>query len=425
VAFLLVDAGAAVKGHVRVEGSKNATLPMMAASILVDEPVILQNACHANDIVEMARLLESLGKRIAFSKDSLRITGEVSSDASIDSRQASKIRYSLLLLGSMLAKTGQTKIPLPGGCRIGLRKFDIHLDGLSRLGARFQPFDGWISGSTSGLKGTDIALRFPTMTGTENLLLAATLARGRTRIFNACVDPEISDFIAFLNSMGARIRRSGSTIEVEGVNELGGSAYEVMGDRVEAITYVAAAGVSRGSVTISGVRTAHFQAVAQKLREIGFRIFESGGRVEFEAPDRAEGFEAVARSDPLIHSDFQPFLTVIASLAKARSVITDLLFDNRFAYVPELRKMGARIRIRQSHSLLPNGKKAKYAIVDGVERLHGAKMTATDLRGGASLVVAAVGAEGRSLVGNIEEIERGYYRLDEKLSGLGARIRKI
>lgn len=419
MAFFRIIGGTPLHGTVRASGSKNAVLPMMAASLLAEGPVRLQGVPWLADVDTLALVLSDLGVAVTrASEDGLLLETVDPSPIRARYELVRRMRASFCVLGPLLARRGKAVVSLPGGCNIGDRPVDLHLEGLAALGARLRLKRGYVVAEAERLRGTTIDLSGPggsTVTGTANVLSAAVLARGTTTITGAAREPEIVDLGSFLVSMGARIAGLGtSTIRITGVEQLGGTTYRVIPDRIEAATLLLAAAITGGSATVSGVVPEHLAGVLEKLRAAGSQIELGPSQVTITANGRPRPIDVVARPFPGIPTDVQAQWTALLSLARGRSTVRDEVFARRFMHIAELNRMGAQIEHHDS-----------AAVVTGVERLSGAGVTASDLRASAALVLAGLAAEGRTTVRHIHHLDRGYERLDEKLGQLGARIERV
>lgn len=410
---LLITGGRRLDGTIELSGAKNAALPILVGSLLSRDIVTLRNIPRSmEDIQVMLEIMEHIGATIT---EKICIDPTNISEWEVPGNLGSRIRYTLLMLGCLLARFGKVKIPIPGGCSIGERKFDIHIDGLRALGAHIEMKGDSIEGEIARFKGTDFRLRLPSTGGTENLVLAACLAEGHTTLRNAHTRPEVLDFINFLNSMGAKISVPiDGRIEIDGVKRLHGTEYTVMGGRDEAITYMAAAGVTHGNIYIKHADIGNIEYAVAAFRRAGLRISNTNDGVHVSSPDELRPTDVITGPYPGINSDMQPFFAVLATQAEGTSRITDTRFEDRFQYVSELSKMGARIEMDGNTS-----------IVRGKVRLNGAKIKATDLRAGGALVVAALTAEGETEVTNVYQIDRGYEHIETKLVKLGADIERV
>ncbi|MBX5476127.1 MAG: UDP-N-acetylglucosamine 1-carboxyvinyltransferase [Clostridia bacterium] len=413
---IVIRGGYRLGGSVRVSAAKNAVLPILAATLLTADECRIRDIPEIQDVLTMNRLIELLGTEIRRDEDEwIFRTPEVrTSEASYD--LVRMMRASILVMGPLLARTGQAVAGLPGGCAIGVRPIDLHLKGFAALGAEISLAHGRVQASVRGrLRGAHIYLDYPSVTATENILMAAVLADGTTTIENAAEEPEVVDLANFLNSMGARVSGAGTRlVRVEGVRELHGTAYTPIPDRIEAGTFLVAAAVTGGWVALENVVPDHLAAVIAKLREAGVAVETEGDRVLAEGPARPLATNVKTLPYPGFPTDMQaPFMSLL-TIAQGTSVITETVFENRFRHVEELKRMGARIDIE-----------GPSAIVHGVERLTGAPVTASDLRAGAALVVAGLVAEGETEIAGVHHIDRGYKDLVERLRTLGANIERV
>ncbi len=413
-----ITGGTPLHGTVRASGSKNAALPMMAASILADGPVRLERVPRVTDVDMLSRVLRRLGMDVAWTADDrllLKTVDPTLVHAHYD--LVRRMRASFCVLGPLLARRGRAVVSLPGGCDIGDRPVDLHLKGLAALGAQLRLERGYVLGRARRLVGTKIHLsgpRGPTVTGTANVLSAAVLAKGESTITGAAVEPEIVDLGSFLGSMGARISGLGtSTLRISGVDQLGSTTYRVIPDRIEVATLLLAAAITRGRATVTGVVPEHLAAVLEMLRAAGSQIEVGADCVTLTAGGPPRPIDITAQPYPGIPTDVQAQFTALAALAPGRSTVGDVVFPNRFMHVAELNRLGARIR-----------RCGSTAIVTGVGHLSGATVTACDLRASAALVLAGLAAEGQTIVRRIQQLDRGYQRLDRKLNRLGAQIER-
>jgi UDP-N-acetylglucosamine 1-carboxyvinyltransferase len=416
---LLIEGGRALAGELRISGAKNAALPILAATLLTDEPVLLANVPHLHDVTTMMELLGSLGAEIVIDAD---LNVEVSC-AHLCSQRASyelvkTMRASFNVLGPLLARYGRAEVSLPGGCAIGARPVDQHLKGLAAMGAEIHVDDGYVIARSAGrLQGARILMDISTVGGTENLLTAATLARGTTLLENAAREPEIVDLGDCLNAMGARIAGHGTdTIVIEGVERLHGCRHRVMPDRIEAGTYLIAAAATGGRVRLTHARPETLESVLLKLGEAGAQVSHGSDWLELDMHGkRPRGVDIRTAPYPAFPTDMQAQFLALNCVAEGTSRVIETVFENRFMHVPELNRLGADVAL--------DGKTT--AIVRGVPQLHGAPVMATDLRASFSLVVAGLVAEGETLVDRIYHIDRGYERIEEKLAQLGARVQRL
>ena len=411
--------GIRLSGTVWAGGSKNAALPILAASILAGEPVCLEGVPRLLDVDTLSTMLDELGLEVIRSAGG-RMRLETVDPAPVRARYelVRRMRASFCVLGPLLARRGRAMVSLPGGCSIGPRPVDLHLAGLAALGADLTVEGGYVVARARRLRGATVRLagpRGPTVTGTANVLSAAVLARGTTTLLGAATEPEIVDLGRFLNRMGARITGLGSaTLRVEGVDELGGAAHRVIPDRIEAGTLLLAAAVTRGGVTVRGAVPEHLGAVLRTLGDAGFEVEASGDRVAIGPGGPPRPFDVAARAYPGIPTDLQAHWIALAALAPGRSTVRDCVFPYRWMHVAELNRLGARIEVRDG-----------TAIVDGVDALRGAHVTASDLRASAALILAGLAARGETVVHGAEHLDRGYERLDRKLAALGAAIERV
>ena len=416
-----ITGGHPVKGRVSVSGAKNSALPCMAAALLTPETVTLHNAPYVRDIITQRRLLEDLGATVLTPE--LR-TYKISA-AHVELFEApydlvKTMRASVLVLGPLVARFGKAKVSLPGGCAIGTRPIDLHLEGLKQLGAQVGLEGGYVVARAprgGRLRGAEVHFEKVTVTGTENLLMAAALAEGRTVLRNAAREPEIEDLAELLNRMGGRVRGAGTeTITVEGVEALGGAEHTIIPDRIEAGTFLVAAAITGGELELKNCRPAHMAAVIGKLREAGVEI-EEVSRSTLRARRSAKGLVArdvVTEPHPKFPTDMQAQYMALMTQAAGRSSVTETIFENRFMHASEMRRMGARIS-EGGHT----------ATVEGPTRLAGARVQASDLRASASLVLAGLAAEGETVIERVYHIDRGYEKIEDKLRAVGARIERV
>ena len=404
-----------LRGSVKVSGAKNAALPILASVILGGGECTVTNVPRVVDVFTMGKLLGMLGaavqadgNRVVMKMDALR-----SSEAPYDLVRT--MRASVVVLGPLLARWGEATVSLPGGCAIGSRPVNLHLAGFEKMGATVTVEHGYIKAKASRLKGARICLDFPTVTGTENLMMAACLADGTTVIENAAKEPEIVDLAAFLVKRGARIAGAGSDlITIEGVKTFRGADHEVIPDRIEAGTYLAAGAMTGGDVSVEDCRPQHLEAVTAKLREAGAEVTEGKESVRIKAPARLKSVDVKTYPYPGFATDMQAQMMALMCVTQGTSVITETVFESRFIHVPELQRMGAEIKVDGSH-----------AVVTGRARLTGAPVMASDLRASAGLVVAGLAAEGETDIARVYHLDRGYERIEEKLRGLGAKIARV
>jgi UDP-N-acetylglucosamine 1-carboxyvinyltransferase len=418
-----IQGGTPLRGVVRTSGAKNAALPCLAASLLTDEPVVLRNLPAVRDIRTTCQVLGSLG--VSVSEDArtwswppeterkLHVHAANLSTVEVPWELMRTMRASSLILGPLVARTGEARVALPGGCAIGARPIDLHIKGLEKLGAEISTEHGNVIARAKRLRGARIYFERITVTGTEDLLMAATLAEGETLLDNAAREPEVEDLANLLVKMGARIEGAGtSTIRVRGVERLRGADHQIIPDRIEAGTFLAAAGITGGDITVEDCEPAHLAAAIEKFRQAGLRI-DSPTPTSLRAtvPGSLRASEMTTAEHPGFPTDMQAQYMALATQAEGISVITENIFENRFMHAPELARMGADIRVEGNR-----------AVVRGRTKLSGAGITASDLRASASLVIAALAASGESLLERVYHIDRGYERIEEKLNSLGARI---
>ena len=417
MAAIEITGGVPLHGEVWISGAKNAVLPILVASLLGDEPSVITNVPHLRDVTTTMELLGRMGAELAVD-ERMRIQ--------IDPRNVNHfeapydlvktMRASILVLGPLVARHGQAVVALPGGCAIGTRPVDLHLHGLRLLGAEVEVRNGNIVARAGRLRGARIVMDLVSVTGTENLMMAATLAEGTTVIENAAQEPEVVDLANFLNAMGARIRGAGTTIiTIEGVERLHGTEYTVLPDRIETGTYLVAAAMTGGKVRAVRARPGDLDAVLDKLSEAGAAISTGTDWIELDMQGRRpRAVDVNTAPYPAFPTDMQAQFTALNAVAEGTSIITETVFENRFMHVQELQRLGANIRL-----------KGNTAVIRGVAQLNGAPIMATDLRASAGLVLAGLVARGQTLVDRVYHIDRGYENIEEKLGQLGARIRRV
>jgi UDP-N-acetylglucosamine 1-carboxyvinyltransferase len=413
---LAIEGGARLSGSVRISGAKNATLPILAGTLLANGPVSVGNVPHLRDITTTVELLGQMGVSVTVDeKMRIEVDSRTITDFAAPYELVKTMRASILVLGPLVARFGRADVSLPGGCAIGLRPVDLHVEGLRAMGARIDVENGYIRARADRLKGAHLNMRVVTVTGTENLMMAACLADGQTIIDNAAREPEIVDLADFLNALGADVQGAGtSRLVINGVEELHGGRYEVLPDRIEAGTYLVAGAMTRGDVTVRDVRPQHLGAVLDKLRDAGAQLDVGETDIRLQMPDRPSAVNISTAPYPDFPTDMQAQFVALNAVAQGESRITETVFENRFMHVQEMQRMGARIRVD-----------GNTAFCEGVETLTGAPVMATDLRASASLVLAALVAEGETVVSRIYHIDRGYECIEEKLGILGAKIGRI
>ncbi len=414
---LIIKGNTPLNGEIRISGAKNAALPILAASLLSSAPVQISNIPHLQDVTTIVSLLGQMGVRVTLDERS-----NIEVDASkLESFHAPyelvrTMRASVLVLGPLLSRFGEAEVSLPGGCAIGTRPVDQHLKGMQAMGAEMYIDNGYIKAKASQLHGATIVMDIVTVTGTENIMMAAVLAKGQTIIHNAAREPEVEDLANFLNTLGANVSGAGtSTIVIDGVDRLGGGQYHVLPDRIETGTYLAAAAITKGKIKLKNTRPDLLESVLLKLEEVG-AIIDTG--IDWIALDmkgrRPHAANISTAPYPAFPTDMQAQMMAVNAIAEGTGVITETVFENRFMHVQELHRMGANIAL-----------KGNTAICTGVDNMHGAPVMATDLRASASLVLAGLAAHGETVIDRIYHIDRGYERIEEKLTQLGAQIHRI
>ena len=415
---LVIQGGNPLQGQVRISGSKNAALPILMGCIMAQTPVTLSNVPHLKDVTTTLQLLASMGVEMMFDE---RLNIEID-PTHIISKEApyelvKTMRASILVLGPLLARFGEARVSLPGGCAIGSRPVNIHLHGMEKMGAKVEVQDGYIYATVDGrLKGAEIVMTPVTVTGTENLMMAAVLAEGKTILRHAAKEPEVVDLANFLNAMGAKIRGAGTDIiEIEGVTSLQGCNYAIIPDRIEAATYLAAAAVTQGKVTVTQVNPKHLTAVLEKFVQAGASLEVGNNQITLDMQGRSlQPVNIITQPYPGFPTDMQAQFVLMNALAEGSSEVEETIFENRFMHVSELIRMGADMVV-----------KGNKVYIKGVKTLKGAPVMATDLRASASLILAGLMAEGETLVNRIYHIDRGYELIEEKLHRVGAEIVRI
>ena len=413
---LLITGGKPLTGEVKISGAKNSVLPILAASLLTGEEVIIGNVPHLQDVTTTISLLTEMGAKISIDEKM-----KVSIDASSVNKfyapyeMVKTMRASILVLGPLLAKFGEAKVSLPGGCAIGSRPVNLHIEGLKAMGANIKVLDGYIIAKAKKLKGAKISFSTATVTGTENIMMAAVLASGKTVIKNAAKEPEIIDLANCLRLMGAKIEGDGSSIIIiNGVNKLKGCNYDVLPDRIETATFLVAAAITRGKLTLTHTRPDTIKIVIDKLRKAGARVSIKNDIIILEAKSQLDAVNITTNPYPDFPTDMQAQFIALNAISKGKSRVVESVFENRFMHVQELIRMGADIDI--------NG---NTAIINGVKGLTGAPVMATDLRASASLILAGLVANGETIVDRIYHIDRGYECIEEKLTKIGGNIKRL
>jgi UDP-N-acetylglucosamine 1-carboxyvinyltransferase len=412
---VVIEGGRPLSGAIRIHGAKNAALPILAATIMAEGTVRIQNVPNLSDIQVMLDILRSLGCRTEHSEDTVTVNTSTANSFHIPESQMSQMRSSIFLMGPLLARFGSVQVYQPGGCAIGERKIDLHLKGLSALGAQIEESGNMIVCTAKALKGAEILLDYPSVGATENIMMAAAMADGLTTITNAAREPEIQDLQNFLNAMGAKIIGAGTdTITIEGVSELTPCTYRIIPDRIVAGTLMIAAAVTRGNITLENVCTAHLTSTIHVLKRAGIQIAIDGDIINVSSLCRPKSVDRIVTSPhPSFPTDLQSQIMVLLSLADGLSIVKETVFEGRFKHVDELSRMGADIRVDLNS-----------AFIRGVPRLYGATVEATDLRAGAALVIAGLAAQGTTVIEQIHHIDRGYDRIENMLNHLGANIHR-
>ncbi len=413
--FMIVG-GNRLQGTVRVSGSKNATLPVMAASLLLDGECIIRGVPRLRDVAVMRDVLVHLGADVVWEKDTMRINARNITCQDVNEDLMRRMRASNLVLGPLVSRFRQARISYPGGCQIGSRPMNLHMKGLHALGVQITEKFGYINAKADKLQGAEIYLDLPSVGATENLMMAAVMAGGNTIIRNPAREPEIVDLQNFLNKMGAKVKGAGTdTIRVTGVDSLSGCVeHRVIPDRIEAGTHMVAAAITRGDVVVADVIPEHLEPVINKLRETGACVEVKEDQVRVATGKRPVAVDIKTMPYPGFPTDMQPQFMALLAIADGTSMVTETIFENRYKHVMELRRMGADIRM-EGHT----------AVVKGIHQLSGATVEATDLRAGAALVLAALAAEDGTVLERVEHIDRGYERLENKYNALGARIIRV
>ena len=414
---LLIKGGNPLRGTIKCSGAKNAALPMIAATILCKESVVLRNLPFLQDITTMFELLGSMGAQIILNEDmDFTISSNKLSDTEARYELVKTMRASILVLGPLVARYGKARIALPGGCAIGSRPVNFHLDALEQLGAKIELKNGYIEATADRLQGTRVKFDGITVTGTENIMMAAALAEGTSYLTNVAKEPEIVDLAEMLNAMGANIKGAGTDeIVIEGVEELTGVTFDIPADRIEAGTYLAAAVVTAGDIRIDGINPDRLKKVLEKLAETGAEIKCTDDSISLSMNlEKPKPVDITTAPFPEFPTDMQAQFSVISAMADGVSNIYENVFENRFMHIQELNRMGCDISVQGNH-----------ALVKGVNTLYGAEVMATDLRASASLILAGLCAEGETIVDRIYHIDRGYERIEEKLNYLGANILRL
>lgn len=408
----LINGGRKLSGSVQIESAKNSVLPLLACSIMTDEQVIIEKCPKIQDVISMLEILATLGVRWRFEQENLVLNPSGINGFEITEELAKKLRSSVFMMGPLIARFKKAKLHFPGGCDIGLRPIDIHLKSLKSLGVSIVEQNGEIECTAKKIIGRAIYLDYPSVGATENAMMTAVLADGKTEIHNPAKEPEIIDLMKFLNSMGAKVYGAGtSTILIDGVKKLHGTTYKPISDRIEAGTFLIAGAITGGEVEIRNCQAKNIWSLIHKLCDNTCKIKVRNDIIYLKSGQSRKGFSFATGPYPFFPTDLQAQTTVLLAVSDGQSVVTENVFEMRYKYVEELLKMGADVSIR-----------GRNAIINGVERLHGANVTACDLRGGAALVLAGLNAQGQTVVSDIRHVKRGYFNFDNKLASLGADI---
>lgn len=412
---IIIEGSHRLEGEVTISGAKNSALAILTAAILADSKCTIKNLPNIRDVVYLQDMLLQLGAKAEITKDVMTIDGSTVSKHKIDMDLAKKMRASYYFLGALLGKFKKAEVPFPGGCDIGVRPIDLHIKGLEALGAKIKISHGMIIAKATELVGAPIYLDVVSVGATINIMLAACMAKGVTTIENAAKEPYIVDTANFLNAMGASIKGAGTdVIKIKGVEKLHGCEHTIIPDQMEAGTFMAAAAATRGDVLIKNVIPTHLEAISAKLREMGVEIIESEDSLHVKCSGRTKAVNIKTLPYPGFPTDMQQPVSVLLAISDGIAIITESIFESRFKYLDELKRMGAKIKVE-----------GRVAVIEGVNKLSGAPVFATDLRAGAAMVVAGLVAEGQTEISNIGHIDRGYEKLEEKLKNLGAKIHRI
>lgn len=413
---LVIAGGSKLQGKVRISGAKNAALAILSAALLAREEVVLENIPNISDVGVILDIMQELGSSVKWDgQDRVIIKTPDKINYVTPYKQVKKLRASNLFLGPLLARFGQAEIALPGGCNIGSRPMDLHMKGMEGLGAKMTLQHGYIKGQSSRLQGSKIYLDFPSVGATENIMMAAALAEGQTVLENVAKEPEIVDLANFLNSMGAKIRGAGTdVIKIDGVESLKGGQYSIIPDRIEAGTFMVAAAATRGEVLLDNVISTHLEPLIAKLREARVFVQEEDDQIYIKTPEPLKPIDIKTLPYPGFPTDMQSQVMAMLTTVAGTSVVIENLFENRLQVADELKRLGARIKVE-----------GRSAVIEGVAKLQGASVKATDLRAGAALVIGGLMAEGETEIHNTHYIDRGYEGLEEKLIALGARVRRV
>ena len=415
---IIVRGGNKLNGTVEIEGAKNAVLPILAASILPTEGrTVLHNVPILSDVFTMNNVIRFLNVKVGFDEDQKEITVDATNELSYEApfKYVSKMRASIVVLGPLLARVKHAKVAMPGGCAIGSRPIDLHLKGLEAMGAKIIRNDGYIEATTDGLKGANIYLDFPSVGATQNIMMAATLAKGTTIIENVAREPEIVDLANFLNKMGAHVTGAGTeTIKVVGVDHLHGVEHTVVQDRIEAGTFMVAAAITNGNVLIKDAVEEHNKPLISKLEEMGVQVIREDDGIRVIGPEKLKPVNVKTMPHPGFPTDMQPQISVAQLAADGTSTLTETVFENRFMHLEELRRMNADFKVE-----------GNAAVLNGPTNFSGSEVAATDLRAAAALILAGLIAKGITQVTHLEYLDRGYWHFNQKLASLGAEIKRV
>lgn len=413
---IVIAGGRPLQGKIRVGGAKNAALPILAATLLTPEPCLIRSLPALTDVDVMGSILRNLGVRVNSTPEGCMVTAASLTSQTIPEYLMREMRSSIIVMGALIGRFGRAKVSQPGGCDIGSRPIDLHLKGLREFGVTIKEQHGYITAHANKLRGASIHLDYPSVGATENLMMAASLASGRSTISNAAKEPEIVDLQNFLNAMGANVKGAGTdTIRVEGVPKLHGAEHTIIPDRIIAGTYLLAGAITGGQVTVENVIPEHLESLLAKLREMGAEVLVKEDAITVGATTRLQAIESLRTLPyPGFPTDLQAPMMALLCLADGTSIVTETVFESRFKHVDELRRMGANIKVNE-----------RTAVIRGVPNLTSANVTATDLRAGAALILAALAAEGLTVIDHVHHIYRGYEHLQENLAAIGARAECI
>ncbi len=415
--FFIVEESSPLSGEVLISGAKNSILPILCATILTDDKCIVENVPPYSDVLVLLDILKSLGKSVNYDLENhiVIITGEVVKDAVLDEKIMNKIRASFLVCGALIAKNKNATVPLPGGCKIGQRPVDLHLKGFNLLNIETRIEGGVCYCYGKNFKANTVYLDFPSVGATENIILASCISSGETIIENPAFEPEIIDLVAFINKMGGNINVDSDKIKIRGVSYLSGVTHKVIPDRIEAGTFMVAASISKGDITLKNVIPEHLKPITSKLREMNVNVIEKGDEIRvYVDSNNILNTDIKTMPYPGFPTDLQSQFMTLLSNANGTSIVKESIFENRFMLASELNKMGANIKVEN-----------EVSVISGVNKLTGAKVKSTDLRSGASLILAGLVAKGETEISDIYHIERGYYEIEKKLKKLGAKIKKV